>query len=178
MPVLDLDDLVVLADAGAAEPSRHGAVGPPEPGEPHRVQVNLADVHDEHLARLRPLNVCATAGRVAGAQLVLKLFPVGVALQPRAPVDLGLDLELLARLHVQGRLVVWAGLEVQNVFGCAFHLRSSLTMKVPLASQLCRIPECFTPDVTLNPWAAQDKLREGSGAGWADVDTRRNPALV
>ena len=116
-----IDDLVAVADAGAAEPAGHGAVRAAEVGVADGVDIELAYVDGKHLSRFGAVDVDAATGRVTSAKLGRKLFLLRVALQPRTAVDLRLDLELLARVDVQGGLVVRAGLEVEDLFGGALH---------------------------------------------------------
>ena len=87
---------MVGADAAAAQPAGHGAVGPYEAGVADGVDVDLAYVHDQHPARLCALDEDAATGRVAAYQLSLQRLLIGMSLEPRPPVDLSLDLELLA----------------------------------------------------------------------------------
>ena len=83
--------------------------------------VYVADVHDDHLAGLGAVDVYAATRRIAASQLLRQCLPVRVIVEPWSPVHLGLDLELLTRVHVQRRRVVGAGLEVQHVPGRALH---------------------------------------------------------
>jgi len=59
-------------------------------------------VDDQHLAGLGPFDVDAAAGWVASGELAGQRFTAGVVVEPRSPVDLRPDLELLAGLNVAG----------------------------------------------------------------------------